>query len=84
MIAAAYMPDAGAAAPAAVIGKRDARHEAEQQRDARLPGRFRKRHAGRPPMDRSTSVPTMPTATTSIAATTEPATSAAQMSMVWL
>ena len=41
-------------------------------------------HAGRAPMPRSTRRPTIPTSVTSSAATTDPATSAAHISIVWL
>ena len=53
-------------------------------RQRRLPGKLDAAHAGRAPIERSTRRPTMPTITTSRAATTEPATSADHMSMVAL
>src|SRR5690606_31822095 len=74
-------PDFGRACHGARL-ERPAEGDQEERRD-NLPG-VAPHHAGLPPMARSVMRPATPTIATRNTATSEPATRAAHISMVWL
>jgi hypothetical protein len=66
------------------VGGRQQRQQHQDERGEPLPGDVPEAHAGRAPIAFSVRRPARPTTLTRMMATTEPATSAAKMSMVWL